>query len=77
MEPKDLIGFLDTCIVLAIIITFGMIINKIISGNTDPDSTDPYKTLYHIYKERYQDLLIIIGISVVLLLSWLEEMISN
>jgi hypothetical protein len=77
MEPKDLIGFLDTGIVMAIIITFGMIINKIISGDTDPDSTDPYKILYHIYKERCHDLLIMIGFSAMLLFAWIKEMISS
>ena len=77
MEPKDLIGFLNTCIILAMIITFGLIIAKIISEDMHPDSTDPYKTLYHIYKERYQDLLIMIGISAMLLFAWINEMISS
>jgi hypothetical protein len=75
MEPNDLIGLLNTGMILTMIITFGIIIEKIIFGNQDLNFDDPYKALYRLYKERYQDLLIIIGISVVLLLSWLEEMI--
>ena len=77
MEPKDLVSLLNTAMILIMIITFGMIIHKVISGNQDLNFDDPYKALYLLYKERYQDLLIIIGISAVLLLSWLEEMISN
>ena len=77
MQPKDLIGLLNTGMILTMIITFGIIIEKIISGNQDPSFNDPYKVLYHLYKERYQDLLIMIGISAVLLLAWLEEMILN
>ena len=77
MEPKNLIGFLNTGMILAVIITFGMIIDKVVSGNLHSDSDDPHKTLYHLYKQRCQDLLIMAGISAMLLLAWIREMISS
>ena len=77
MESKDLIGFLNTGIILIMIITFGMIIDKVISGNQDPSFDNPYRTLYHLYKQRGQDLLIMFGISAMLLFAWLREIISS
>ena len=69
MEPPELITLLNTCMVLSLIATLGLLIYRL-CANEEPPSHDLLVFLYVDYQKKNQDIQIIVGTCVFLFFSW-------
>ena len=75
MESQQLMSFLNTCMILSLIITFGLLINRIICINEKQPSEDTISFLYKKCQEKNQEILILLGVCFFLFLNWIRAMV--